>query len=282
MIMAKKPLRSRVKSAVYTVMAFVLSLILFALSFGITLEATLLNPDFIINNMNASSYFADKSDEITQSLVDLGYASGLEEKFFEGLVDELMINEDTSDYLESYYSGENQVVSVTQFKQTLNDALDKYIEKNKIKDVNSVSRETFINKAATIYRSSLSIPLFSTLSPYFVKIKNTMPYLIAGLVVLALVICAVIVFTNKWKHRAARYLCYSFSGAVLSVGVLPVVLILTGKISHVNLTSRALYNLFVQCANSVLASLLFCALFFLLVSVGLFVLYRKLYKKANR
>lgn len=282
MIMAKKPLRSRVKSAVYTVMAFVLSLILFALSFGITLEATLLNPDFIINNMNASSYFADKSDEITQSLVDLGYASGLEEKFFEGLVNELMINEDTCDYLESYYSGENQVLSVTQFKQTLNDALDKYIEKNKIKDVNSVSRETFINKAATIYRSSLLIPLFSTLSAYFVKIKNIMPYLIAGLVVLALVICAVIVFTNKWKHRAARYLCYSFSGAVLSVGVLPVVLILTGKISHVNLTSRALYNLFVQCANSVLVSLLFCALFFLLVSVGLFVLYRKLYKKANR
>lgn len=280
--MAKKPLRSGVKSAVYTVMAFVLSLILFSLSFGITLEATLLNPDFIINNMNASSYFADKSDEITQSLVDLGYASGLEEKFFEGVVDELMINEDTCDYLESYYSGENQVVSITQFKQTLNDALDKYIEKNKIQDVNSYSRENFINKAATIYRSSLSIPLFSTLSPYFVKIKNTMPYLIAGLAVLALVVCAVVVFTNKWKHRATKYLCYAFSGATLSVGVLPVALILTGKISHINLTSRALYNLFVQCANSVLTSLLFCALFFLLVSVGLFVLYRNLYKKANR
>ena len=43
--------------------------------------------DFM-DNMNTSNYFVDKRDEIKESLVDLGYASGLDEKFFENVVDE--------------------------------------------------------------------------------------------------------------------------------------------------------------------------------------------------
>lgn len=281
MIMAKKPLHSRIKSIVYNVLAFLLSLILFTLSFCITLEATILNPNFIINNMNSSSYFSDKRDEITQSLVDLGYASGLDEEFFEGVVDELMVYEDTCDYLENFYSGEKQLVDTTQFKQVLNEELDKYIEENNIENVDSTSRKYLVNNATAIYRSSIEIPLFGALSAYIIGLKNVTPFIIAGLIVLGIIICVVIIFTNKWKHRAARYICYSFSGAFLTVGIVPVVVLLSGKISQINLTSRALYNLFVQCSNSIFVALLFCALFFLIIAVGLFLVFRRLYKKVN-
>lgn len=282
MIMASKHFHSRVRSVIYSLMAFLLSLVLFALSFCITLEATVLNPDFIINNMNSSSYFVDKRDEITRSLIDLGNASGLKEEFFEGFLDELMINEDTCNYLENYYSGEGKQIDTTQFKQSFNTALDKYIEDNKIESVNGESRENLVRRAALIYSSSLEIPLFSRLSAYFISLKNIMPYIIAGVAFLGLVICAVIIFTNKWKHRAVRYLCYAFSTAFISVGIVPTVVLLSGKISKINLTSRALYNLFVQCSNSVFVALLFCAIFFLLIALCLFFAYRSLYKKVNR
>lgn len=280
--MAKTPLLSRVKSVIYSVMAFLLSLILFVLSFGIMLEATMLNPDFIINNMNSSNYFADKSDEIRRSLTDLGYASGLEEGFFDDFPDELMINEDTCDYLKNYYSGQGLFVDTTSFKQSLNEALDIYIDEKELGQVNSQSRENLVNKAAAIYRSSLEIPLFATLSAYFITLKNVMPFVIAGIIVMGLIICAIIIFTNKWKHRAVRYICYSFSGAFLTVGVVPAVVLLSGKISQINLESRALYQLFVQCTNSIFIALLFCAIFFLLIALGLFFLYRSLYKKVSR
>lgn len=282
MIMAKKPFRSRIRSVVYTIMAFILSLVLFTLSFGVMFEATILNPNFIINNMNSSSYFIDKRDEITQSLVDLGYASGLKEEFFDGILDELMIYEDTCDYIESYYSGESTLMDTTQFKQNFNEALDKYIEENKIQNVNSESRENLVRRAALIYSSSLEIPLFSSLSVYLISLKNIMPYIIAGLVAVGLIICAVVIFTNKWKHRAVKYLCYSFSGAFLSVGILPAIVLMSGKISKINIASRALYNLFVKCSNNIFIVLLFCAIFFLIIAVGLFFLFRSLYKKANR
>ncbi|MDD6988871.1 hypothetical protein [Ruminococcus sp.] len=279
--MAKKPFSSRVRNAVFILLSFLLTLILFLLSSCTVLEATLFNSEFIFDNMNSSNYFIDKCDEITTSLIDLGYASGLDEKFFDNFVDEVMLSEDTREYLDNYYSGNGAKIDTTDFKQSFNTELDEYIANNGIEDVNGKSRDKLVNKAAQIYRSSLEIPLFSKLSAYFLTVKNAMPFILVGLAVLAGVICLVFFLANKWKHRAVKYICYATSGAFLSLGIVPAYLMISGKISHINLDSRALYNMFVQSANSVCLAVLFISLFFLLVSLGLYFLYRRMYKKVS-
>ena len=279
--MAKKPFSSRVRNAVFIVLSFLLTLVLFLLSVGTVLEATLFNPEFIFDNMNSSNYFIDKRDEITTSLIDLGYASGLDEKFFDDFIDEVMLCDDTREYLDNYYSGSGAKIDSTDFKQSFNAELDKYIQENNIKNVNGKSRDKLVNKAAQIYRSSLEIPLFSRLSAYFLTAKNAMPFILVGLVVLAGVICVVLIFANKWKHRGVKYICYATSGAFLALGIIPAYLMITGKISHLNLASRALYNMFVQSANSICIAILFISLFFFLVSIGLFFLFRRMYKRVS-
>lgn len=279
--MAKKPFSSRVRNVVFIVLSFLLTLILFLLSVCTVLEATLFNSEFIFDNMNSSNYFVDKRDEITTSLTDLGYASGLDEKFFDDFVDEVMLSNDTRAYLDNYYSGNGAKIDATDFKQSFNAALDNYIKENDIKDVNGNSRDKLVNKAAQIYRSSLEIPLFSRLSAYFLTAKKAMPFILIGLAVLAGVICLVFFLANKWKHRAVKYICYGTSGAFLTLGIIPAYLIISNKISHINIDSRALYNMFVQSANSVSIAMLFISLFFLLVSVGLYFLYRRMYRKVS-
>ena len=279
--MAKKPFSSRVRNAVFILLSFLLTLILFLLSVCTVLEATLFNPEFIFDNMNSSNYFIDKRDEITTSLIDLGYASGLDEKFFQDFVDEVMLCDDTREYLDNYYSGNGAKIDTTDFKQSFNAEIDKYIQENNIKNVNGNSRDKLVSKAALIYRSSLEIPLFSKLSAYFLTAKNAMPFILVGLVVLAGVICVVLIFANKWKHRGVKYICYATSGAFLTLGIIPAYLMISGKISHLNLDSRALYNMFVQSANSICIAVLFISLFFLLVSVGLFFLFRRMYQKVS-
>lgn len=279
--MAKKPFSSRVRNVVFIVLSFLLTLILFLLSVCTVLEATLFNSEFIFDNMNSSNYFMDKRDEITTSLIDLGYASGLDEKFFDDFVDEVMLSNDTRKYLDNYYSGKGAKIDATDFKQSFNTALDKYIAENNIQNVNGNSRDKLVSKAAQIYRSSLEIPLFSRLSAYFLTAKNAMPFILVGLSVLVGVIFLVFFLANKWKHRAVKYICYGTSGAFLALGIIPAYLMISNKISHINLDSRALYNMFVQSANSVSTAVLFISLFLLLVSVGLYFLYRRLYKKVS-
>ena len=80
-------MHSKIRGIVFCLLSFVLSFVLLLLSISVMLEATILNPSYILDNMNTTNYFTDKKDEITRELVDLGYASGLEESFFGNVVE---------------------------------------------------------------------------------------------------------------------------------------------------------------------------------------------------
>ncbi len=268
-------MNSKVRHIIYGIISFVLSFILFLLSFAIVLQSTILNPSYIMDNMNTSNYFVDKRDEIKESLVDLGYASGLDEKFFENVVDEVTIHDNTQAYLNSFYAGEKAKIDTTAFKQKFNSELDSYISKNNLKVANDGSREYLINQAANIYAAALRIPLFATLSVYLVALKNMMPLIIGGLAVLVAILCVIIIFTNRWKHRAVRYICYSTSAAFLTVGIIPAVLLSTGYMSKINIDSRAFYNLFVQSMNNILIAIAICSVIFFIVSIRLFFLHKE-------
>ncbi len=274
-------MNSKVRHIIYGIISFVLSFVLFLLSFAIVLQSTILNPSYLMDNMNASNYFVDKRDEIKESLVDLGYASGLDEKFFENVVDEVTIHDNTQAYLKSFYAGEEAKIDTTAFKQKFNSELDSYISKNNLKVANDGSREYLINQAANIYAAALRIPLFATLSVYLIALKNMMPLIIGGLAVLVAILCVIIIFTNSWKHRAVRYICYSTSAAFLTVGIIPAVLLSTGYMSKINIDSRAFYNLFVQSMNNILIALAICSVIFFIVSIGLFFLHKSMRRHSS-
>lgn len=274
-------MNSKVRHIIYGIISFVLSFVLFLISFAIVLQSTILNPSYIMDNMNTSNYFVDKRDEIKESLVDLGYASGLDEKFFENIVDEVTIHDNTQAYLNSFYAGEEAKIDTTAFKQKFNSELDSYISKNNLKVANDGSREYLINQAANIYAAALRIPLFTTLSAYLIALKNMMPLIIGGLAVLVAILCVIIIFTNRWKHRAVRYICYSTSAAFLTVGIIPAVLLSTGYMSKINIDSRAFYNLFVQSMNNILIALAICSVIFFIASIGLFFLHKNMRRHAS-
>lgn len=274
-------MNSKVRHIIYGIISFVLSFVLFLLSFAIVLQSTILNPSYIMDNMNTSNYFVDKRDEIKESLVDLGYASGLDEKFFENVVDEVTSHDNTQAYLNSFYAGEEAKIDTTAFKQKFNSELDSYISKNNLKVANDGSREYLINQAANIYAAALRIPLFATLSVYLIALKNMMPLIIGGLAVLVAILCVIIIFTNRWKHRAVRYICYSTSAAFLTVGIIPAVLLSTGYMSKINIDSRAFYNLFVLGMNNILIAVAICSAIFFIISVGLFFLHKSMRRHAS-
>lgn len=274
-------MNSKVRHIIYGIISFVLSFVLFLLSFAIVIQSTILNPSYIMDNMNTSNYFVDKRDEIKESLVNLGYASGLDEKFFENVVDEVTIHDNTQAYLNSFYAGEEAKIDTTAFKQKFNSELDSYISKNNLKVANGESREYLINQAANTYAAALRIPLFATLSVYLIALKNMMPLIIGGLAVLVAILCVIIIFTNRWKHRAVRYICYSTSAAFLTVGIIPAVLLSTGYMSKINIDSRAFYNLFVQGMNNILIAVAICSVIFFIISIGLFFLHKSMRRHAS-
>lgn len=272
---------SKLKKVFYVFLSFVVSLLLLVLTFSILLEATVFNKDFFIKEMNETDYFSAKKTEITRELMDLGYASGLDETFFDNLIDSANIRDDTYEYLGVFFSGDGSVVNTEGFKENFNKALDSYIEENQInpETVNQSSRDSLVDKAATIYKNNLSLPLFQTIAGYFVGIKNVMPIIIAIMSILLFFILIILFFSTKWKHRPIRYFCYSTTTTFLATIVPALWLLITGKAKQLNVTSKSFYDFFVNFVGDFTMILLYTSVGFAIFSMLLFLLFTKLYPK---
>ena len=80
--MSKRPASHKIRDVVFGILSFMLALLLTLLSFCVVAEATVFNKTTWLDIMNGTEYYQNKTDEIRKDLVDLGYASGLEESFF--------------------------------------------------------------------------------------------------------------------------------------------------------------------------------------------------------
>lgn len=279
--MAKKSIHSRVRSIVFCLLSFVLSVLLFLMSVCAILATTVFNPQFLLKNTDSTEYYSLKCEEITEDMINLGYASGLDEEFFEGLVDAEMARNDTYNYIQSYYSGESTKLDTTTFTEMFNTALDKYIEEKNITEVNEESREYLVNRMARVYRYSLEIPFLAKLSSYFQLAKKAVPIAMTVIALLCAVICVVFFVSNSWKHRAVRYICYATSATFLTLIAIPAYMYFSDMFSKMNFATQSLYNLFVQCGNSLCTAFVIGSLLLLLVSIVLFIQYTILRKKAG-
>lgn len=280
----KSNIRSNLKKVLYILLSFLMSFLLLCLSFSILLEFTIFNKDFVMEEMNSSGYFAKKNTEIKRGLTDLGYASGLNEDFFNDLFDESLLRDDTIVYLNNFYSGNGSVISTDNFKEIFEKALDEYIEKNNFssESVDKKSLEYLINNASKIYKDSLELPLLNSIAGYFLGLKKVLPVIIGVLSILTILVGIIFVFSNRWKHRAARYMCYTTTTVFLTTLFPAIVILASEKIEHINITSMATYSLFVSIANTLVFWLFGISVFFALASVVLYIIYRYLYPKQRK
>lgn len=264
-----------------TMLSFVLAFLLFLLSLMTVLQIMFFTQSSMMDALSSSGYFTEKNKEITQSLKDLGYASGLDESFFDGLIEDSLLYTDTAEYISDFYSGEGSVVDTANFKELFDTALDDYIVEKHLDPVavNAESREYLVNSATKIYKNSLELPLFKTIAGYFLGVKNALPKVMIVDIILIMLICIIIIASSKWKHRAVKYICYSTTTTFLSTLTPAIVLLVSGKIEQFNIASQATYKLFVTFGNELVLTLIYFSIFFAIISVVLYILYRYLYPK---
>lgn len=274
--------RSTVKSLVYCFLSFMLAFTLFLFSICMVLRLTVFSPNFMTNVMADTAYNDMVKDELTDKLKSLGNASGLDEKFVQNFVRDIDLIEVETEYISAFYSGEKTLVDTTKFKQNMRNALDKYIEDNNIdkSKANDKNLSYLIDEASAEYVNQVSIPFFSVIGNYIHKLDTPLRIAEISLGVFALIIATVIIFTNEYKHRRYKYLCYGCSGAFLAVTAIPVAAFASGFIPKVNIGTRSLYNLFVGYFNSLFMHFWFFSGALLFLSVLTFFLFYTRFKKA--
>lgn len=273
--------KSKLKPVLYTVLSFFLAFVLSLLSVCIVVTCTIFSSDYMIDTMRTNGYHEMVKSELQTDLEDLVDASGFEKQFVDSFVKKLDIRKAVEEYIASFYTGSSTLVETTSFKQKLYSAIEEYIQEKKI----TVSDETkgniayFVNEVADIYVTQISIPFFSTIANYIYKARSILNIVFISLSIVALVIAGIIFFTNEFKHRRFRYLFLGTTGAALTVLILPTVVLLSNKITKVNLVTRSLYTLFVNYFNGVFYSFYIWAGILVALSVVFMFLYVKHYRR---
>ncbi len=279
---SSKNKRSRIKPILYNFLAFSMAFILFAATGAIILKATVFSRDYMITTMGDTGYYPMVKDEFRTHMKNLGHASGLSDEFVDEFTEEIDFRMEITQYIESFYSGEKTLVNTTSFKQTLKNKVNRYIEDNHIdkEKASEADIDYMISEATDIYVRQISIPFFSVIANYIHNLSTPLTITIVVLILLAAGIGCILYFTNEYKHRRYRYLCYAFTTAFLLDTIIPSFIFITGIIGKVNLATRSLYSLFVGYFTGMFSYFYLFAGFNLLMAVVCFFLFYTSFKKA--
>ncbi|MCH5202685.1 MAG: hypothetical protein J1F17_05705 [Oscillospiraceae bacterium] len=269
------------KKILYGILSFVLAGSLTACSMFVLLKTTILNESFLMNSLNTSEYYMDLCYEITDDMVDIGDASGLNRSFFEGFIDEVMVRKDIQQYVDNFYAGEKLTVDTGDFERALRAAIDKY-EKKKGIDPATLTEDSvnyFVKEAAKIYSKNIEITYFSMIQKKAISwsFKSLLYAIVLGVVVLALV--CFIFFTNKWKHRGIKYISYATGASSLFLLIVSALVLVSGVTDKVAIISRSLNDLYTAVINSFLVDMLIMGFVLLTISIVLIIIHDNLRKK---
>ncbi len=275
--------KSKLKSVLYSVMAFFLSFVLFLLSICIVLRFTLLSKNYMLGIMDNKGYYSMVRNELQSRLTDLVHASGFDEEFAVSFANGYDVKNAVENYIDSFYSKNTTLVDTTEFKQQLHVAVEEYAKQKNIQIDSETENNIiyFVNEAASIYVDQISVPFFSTIGKYIDTLYSAVNITTGVLIAMTFGISAVIFFTNRYKHRRFRYLCYGLTGATLATFVIPLIVSVSDKITKVNINTRSLYNLFVGYFTNFFMYFYICAGILAILSLTSFLAYRVYYQKTT-
>lgn len=270
-------------TAMYLVLSLIMGLCIFFCAIFSSLKFTFFSPSFLTETLNSTNYYKDVCAEITDDLVNLGDASGLDKSFFEDFVDEVMVRKDVQYYINDFYAGEKLRVNTLDFQKALRTALDQFINKKGLteNDFSQESVNNFVKEASEIYASDIELAYFPQIQKSINKYNTRIIVFIAVTLALFAAIAAVIILTNKWKHIAVRYIYYATASAGLLTAAVPVTVLLSGVVSRIAILNRSLNDLYTAGLHSLLYTILFIGLALIVLSGFLWVLHNKLRKNVS-
>ncbi|MCR5652394.1 MAG: hypothetical protein K6F88_01180 [Ruminococcus sp.] len=269
------------KKVLYAVLTFIMAVCIIFCSFATVIRITFFNGSFLSDTLNSSQYYKDLCVEITENLTDLGDASGLDKEFFEGFVNEVLVREDVQTYITDFYEGNKLKVNTSNFDESLQNALKKYIKSNHIKSVNEDNLNYFYANASKIYSDSIKIKYLSSIQDLILDKSGPVTVAIIVLILIIGAVICVLIFTNEWKHKALRYIFTAVNSAGLFLLTLPLGVFLSGVIGHIAIISRSLSDMYISIINSVLSDLIVISIVLIVVSIALWVIYGRVRKKAT-
>lgn len=269
------PSRSKVRNGVSYVLAFFLSLFVAGFCALMVFQNTVLSERFLQRQVDRSGYTANVIERIENTFISYGMSSGFDEAFFSSVLDEDTVREDIRGVMSSLYTGKPRDASTDAFRSMLYEKLlDNVTERGfTVTEELEQSLKQLVDYCAVTYRNELRFPMASVAASLLQKMKNPVMLGIGLMGALSLFVFFILFSIHPRKSSVVRNVIYALSGSFLMLFVPAGLLLLSGRIERLAITSKPLYYLVVTELEQTLYSVLLACGILAVVIVGLGIWY---------
>lgn len=227
------------------ILAFIGSLLLFAIGALVCIRLTLFNQNFMIKQVHDAKYIETIRKDVTESIQDLGRGSNIPPEVLSDVVTEKMVATNVENYIRGIYQdvpfqlqGEDQIKenimnNVQQYAQQKNIPIDEGTQKN---------LENLANTATKNFSSYIEIPYLMSYGQKVMSFKSSLTLILLVVGASFVLIFTLLLLMVKLKHQRVRWSSITFLGAGLMLVVLPAIIYFSGVINRLGITSEGLYR----------------------------------------
>ena len=266
--MPTQQVRSLSRTLISGFLSFLLCLCVFFMSVAVLLGVTLFNGNYMLNQFASSYYYSNIAGEIREQYAAYGLPGGIEESFFDEVIDENALYHDISQSVEAAYAGDTYALDTIGIKTDLYQKLVDYATAKQI-PVDETLQESLSHLADLCVESYVA----RVNNPYLLKLGE-IAHRLARVPLIAGIVCFLIAgglfvflyFLHQWKHRPIRYLQYALIGSGLMLLILPAAALISGKVQNLGITSPALFKMMTSYVNNVLWAFVYTGLGWILIA----------------
>lgn len=189
---------NKINYVLYYLCEFIISLLIFALVFLFICDRTLLNPNYIIKELDRHDYYEYLDKEIRNEMDNYVVQAGLDSSVLDNIYSKKVIEETMNNYIIDFYKNNDLEIDSSSVKENLKINIDNYLDNKNIQAADSDSLEKFVKQMTDIYEDSFSISnIIDKMSSKIGKLSNIITTLIYISIFSLLIVVAFLKFYFK-------------------------------------------------------------------------------------
>lgn len=252
-----------------SVLSFIMMICITVLVLIICLALTLFNVGFITYKMDDAYYNAAIASLNNTLKNEIAPPSGFPEEVFDDLFNTGVIQEDSIACVQSIMLGLDLSYDKSRVQQLLMDRFTQYAEQNNMKLTDN-NLESLTDYCVEEYERQIVVSYLKSFAPVKRIFDRYFTYALLSFSALLILTALFLFRIQKFKHRGVRFSIYSLFASSLLIIPLPLIFLIHGGYTKVNIMPEHVKMLFVSMIRSTLLSVLFgglivAALGFLLI-----------------
>ena len=258
------------------ILAFLLSVVLFLILLIGCIHTTLFSEHYALKTMEKSGYYTQLQEEISNEIIALGAAGGVEEDLLDSSL-YVNLQRDCENKVRRSFSGSNADIDTSEFRTLITERVNQAAERKNVYITEEVQNamDRLIDACVSVYDTKINLLFFTVMAPAIEKVDRYLYIGEAFLVIMALLIALLMSLSQRYKHRAYRTYIYALSGTFLMLGAIPIYMYASKLIERVYITTKSFYDFIVLWLNGVVMRFVILDLIILIVMGILVYLYQK-------